>query len=116
MIGKANSHRAIVHALGGIEDHIHLVVSIPPTISIADFVKHIKGSSAHHINCGPRRFGLMFRWQRGYGVFSLGAKQLPAAVAYARNQKVHHRSGTLIEALEEISWDEDGAMLNTQSA
>ena len=44
IIAKADAHRCIVHAIGGMEEHIHLVVSIPPVLSIADFVKQIKGS------------------------------------------------------------------------
>jgi putative transposase len=50
IIGKADALSCIVHAIGGMEDHIHLVVSIPPTLSIADFVKKIKGSSSYHWN------------------------------------------------------------------
>jgi putative transposase len=44
LIGKANSLDCIIHAIGGIEDHIHLVVSIPPKLSIAEFVKTLKGN------------------------------------------------------------------------
>ncbi|NEQ25083.1 MAG: IS200/IS605 family transposase, partial [Microcoleus sp. SIO2G3] len=43
IIGKADSLNSIIHAIGGIEDHIHLITSIPPSLSIADFVKNIKG-------------------------------------------------------------------------
>ncbi|WP_372743784.1 IS200/IS605 family transposase [Nostoc sp. C052] len=50
IIDKSNSLNCRLHAIGGIEDHIHLVVSIPPTIAIAEFVKKIKGSSSHHFN------------------------------------------------------------------
>src|SRR5215211_3125135 len=52
IVGKSNALESITHAIGGVQDHIHLVVSIPPKLSIADFVKGIKGSSAHHLNHG----------------------------------------------------------------
>jgi putative transposase len=86
------------HTIGGIEDHIHLVVSIPPSLSIADFVKRIKGSSSHHINKAfPQQ---KFAWQNEYGVFSLGGKQLETAIVYVRNQKEHHQERSLIHGLE----------------
>jgi REP element-mobilizing transposase RayT len=110
IIGKADSLGCILHAIGGIENHIHLVVSIPPSLSIADFVKNIKGSSAHHLNHGLPNSCSPFSWQRGYGVFSLGSKQLAQAVDYVNNQKAHHLQGTAISSLERDS-DEDDAPL-----
>ncbi|MBD1904392.1 IS200/IS605 family transposase [Funiculus sociatus GB2-A5] len=107
ILGKADALACIVHAIGGVEDHIHLVVSIPPTLSIADFVKNIKGSSAHYLNhalsAAPNKFG----WQEGYGVFSLGSKQLDQAVAYVQNQKAHHLNGTTVTSLEEYNHQDD---------
>jgi putative transposase len=102
IIGKADALSCIVHAIGGIEDHIHLVVSIPPTLAIADFVKTIKGSSAHHLNHTFSASSNKFGWQEGYGVFSLGSKQLEQAVNYVENQKTHHLNGTAIASLEEV--------------
>jgi REP element-mobilizing transposase RayT len=110
IIGKADTLGCIVHAIGGIENHIHLVASIPPSLSIADFVKNIKGSSAHHLNYGLPNSCSSFNWQRGYGVFSLGGKQLAQAVDYVKNQKAHHLQGTTISALEQDS-QEDNALL-----
>lgn len=108
IIGKADTLGCITHAIGGIEDHIHLTSSIPPKLSIADFVQHLKGSSAYHLNHGDFRTMSHFQWQRGYGVFSLGNKQLPEAIAYVVNQKNHHRQGTTIPALERCDQEDDG--------
>ena len=101
IIGKADALGCIVHAIGGIEDHIHLVVSIPPTFSIADFVKNIKGSSSHYLNQFLSANSNKFCWQEGYGVFSLGSKQLEQAVDYVKNQKAHHLNGTTFTSLEQ---------------
>jgi len=95
---KAQSLECPVHEIGGVEDHIHLVVSIPPKLAIAQFVKRIKGSSSHHIN--HTFLNQTFAWQREYGVFLLGGKQLPDAIAYVQNQKQHHATRTLIRSLE----------------
>ncbi|OCR02663.1 transposase [Oscillatoriales cyanobacterium USR001] len=101
IINKADILNSITHAIGGTENHIHLVASIPPTLSIADFVKNIKGSSAHYFNKNwqnPNKFG----WQEGYGIFSLGQKQIDEAVAYVLNQKIHHSQGSVNRYLEQI--------------
>lgn len=110
VIGKAHALDCIVHAIGGMEDHIHLVASVPPKLSIADFVKGIKGSSAHHVNHLPAST-LKFGWQRGYGVFSLGSKQLEQAIEYVRNQKIHHQQKTTLAILEQDNHEDDGPAL-----
>lgn len=107
IIGKADALRCIVHAIGGVEDHIHLVVSIPPNLSIADFVKNIKGSSAHYFNQNLSADSNKFGWQEGYGVFSLGGKQLDQAIDYVSNQKAHHFNGTAKKYLEQMTNQDD---------
>lgn len=107
---KINSLRCIPHAIGGIEDHIHIVVSIPPKLSIAEFVKHVKGSSSHHMNKQKP-----FQWQRSYGVFSLGSKQLDTAIEYVSHQKERHERGDIINALETLE-DEPKQLDNNQPA
>jgi putative transposase len=95
---KANILESPIHAIGGMSDHLHLVVSIPPKLSIAEFVKSIKGSSSRYMNefAGPHNFA----WQREYAVFSLGSQQLEKAVKYVDGQKAHHRDRTFIRMLE----------------
>ena len=100
ILGKAHTLGGVAHAIGGMEDHIHLIVSIPPKISIADFVQRIKGSSSHYLNHLQIELPFEFGWQRGYGVMSMGRKQIDTAVAYVRNQKTHHEQNDVIPALE----------------
>jgi putative transposase len=95
---KLKSLNCPFHAIGGIADHLHLIISIPPSLSIADVVMRIKGSSSHHIN--SKYPNQSFAWQREYGVFSLGGKQLETAIAYVNYQKKHHAEQTLITSLE----------------
>ena len=96
--GKADAIGCIVQAIGGINDHIHLVISIPPTLSVADSVKQLKGSSAYHLN--HSQTGEWFGWQRGYGVLTVGSRQCDRAIAYVLNQKEHHQEKSTIAALE----------------
>ncbi len=108
IIGKADALECITHAINGMEDHLHLVVSIPPKLSVADFVQNIKGSSSYHINHDISPANPAFAWQRGYGIFTLGGRQLDDAIAYVVNQKTHHRLSTTVAALERCDEVEDG--------
>lgn len=102
MTSKAVELGAIVHAVGGIEDHVHLAVSVPPKISLSEFVRQIKGKSSHFVNHEIKQ-GYFFQWQSEYGVVSFGGKNLLMVVSYVLNQREHHRNKTLYEYLEQIS-------------
>jgi len=88
----------VCHQIGLVQNHIHLAVSVPPVISLAYFVKSIKGNSAHLIN--KTFLNQYFNWQNGYGVMSFDEKLLPVVKRYIANQKQHHKNNTLIDILE----------------
>jgi REP element-mobilizing transposase RayT len=92
-------------ALNMVEDHLHLLASIPPKISISEFVHKIKGSSSHHINKMQNKTS--FYWQSGYGVLSLSEKGISFVKQYIDNQKEKHRNNELLDILEFIPEDED---------
>jgi putative transposase len=87
------------HAIGGIEDHVHLVVSVSPTLLISDWIGQMKGSSSHYINHRIANRHLL-DWQTGYGVVSFGTGDLPWVISYVQNQLQHHAKGTTQERLE----------------
>lgn len=91
----------IVHEVGGVEDHVHMAVSVPPSLLISEWIGELKGASAHYINSEIANRKLL-AWQAGYGVVSFGTKDLPWVAAYIRNQKEHHARGTTHERLERI--------------
>ncbi len=101
-----------VHAAGNVEDHVHIVVSIPPRLSVAECVRQIKGASSFAINHMPRGNG-KFEWQAGYGALSVDERSLPAVMAYASNQKEHHRMNRCMEIYEKSN-DEEGASVEEQ--
>ena len=91
----------VVHEINGMPDHVHLAVSIPPTVPISDWIGKLNGASAHYINheiCNQK----VLAWQSGYGVVSFGTKDLPWVVAYIRNQQSHHAAGTVHDRLERV--------------
>ncbi len=103
LYGKASELGLKVHAAGNVENHVHVVVSIPPTLAVADCVRQIKGASAYAINHTLHKHGT-FKWQAGYGALSFGERSLERVMAYAAGQKEHHQQRTtlaLYERLEE---------------
>jgi putative transposase len=82
---KNNGGRLII--VGGVRDHIHLLVSIG-RIDISKLIGDIKRESSKWMKTNGIRG---FYWQRGYGAFSVGQSQVPAVSKYIRNQKVHHK-------------------------
>ena len=102
-----NTPGVFVHEIGGIETHVHVVITVAPTILISDLVGQLKGASSHETNRqfpGPK----VLQWQDGYGVVGFGTKDLDWAVNYVRNQREHHAKGTVHDRLERITPDDAG--------
>ena len=90
LVNKGRELGIITYAINGWVDHVHLVVSIPPKLSVAAAVKRLKGASSHYVKQILRPADVSFAWQRGYGCFTLGERQRAIAEAYVREQKQHH--------------------------
>ncbi len=89
-----------IHAIGGIENHIHIAVSVPPTIQPAEWIGQLKGASSYFINQSANQ--KLLEWQNGYGIVSFGTKDLKWVVKYILNQKEHHKTGKTFARLEKI--------------
>ena len=76
--------------IGGIEDHVHALVSMSPNQSPSDLMFHVKRSSSLWINESRLVIG-KFSWQEGFGAFSYGKSQIPDVVKYIQNQEPHHK-------------------------
>ena len=104
----ASKKGCVVVALNGIEDHVHLLLQVPPTCcSVAELVKHLKGVSSHFVNDTLQPSSL-FKWQASYSVFSVSRWDVDKVRAYVENQKEHHRRGTAKPQLEFPSAQADG--------
>jgi putative transposase len=99
--GKATALECIPHAIGGMSDHVHVAISIPPKLAVAKTLGQLKGSSSHHIN--EKYAGGSFAWQAEYGVVSFSETALASIVEYVKNQKAHHAQNTIKETLENLS-------------
>ncbi|GGE12064.1 IS200/IS605 family transposase [Psychroflexus salis] len=109
--GIVNAKQQKVYAIGGVADHIHILVSIKPNISISELVRSIKANSSKWINEKGLVLG-KFQWQGGFGAFSYAQSQLDTVIKYINNQEKHHKVKTFkdeyTEFLEkfEIDYDE----------
>ncbi|HEX8691905.1 MAG TPA: IS200/IS605 family transposase [Longimicrobium sp.] len=88
---------ADVLAIGGIEDHVHVLLRFRPTHSISHLVGRMKGASSRVVEQASRE---PFKWQGAYGAFTVSKRGVPVVRDYVLNQTEHHRSGVLIHALE----------------
>lgn len=88
--GIARQHHMVERSVGGVTDHVHMLVSLPSTMSIAKAMQVIKGNSSKWISetfPGMRDFA----WQGGYGAFSVGVSGIAATTEYINKQEEHHR-------------------------
>jgi putative transposase len=85
-IARKNGFKALV--VGGTEDHLHVLLSLPAAIPLAKAVQALKGASSHWMN---ETFHNRFAWQEGYGAFTVSISQKSATISYIQGQAEHHR-------------------------
>jgi putative transposase len=110
LTSKAVGLKGMVYALGGTDDHVHMVVAIPPASAVAKFIGQIKGVASTKFNKSGIS-NVRFAWQDEYGAFLFDAKRLPNYVAYVKRQKEHHRQNTIIPILERTASESIGPRL-----
>ncbi len=87
--------------VGGVADHVHIVTTLPRTLSQAQLIEQIKKTSSKWIKAvDPRYRG--FSWQRRYGAFSVSPSQLDAVLRYIKEQPEHHRNRTFQEEYRDL--------------
>lgn len=77
--------------IGGVEDHLHLLVNLSPSKAVSDVLRDIKANSAKWVNEEHLTPG-KFEWQKGYGAFTVSYSNIETVQVYIRNQQEHHRS------------------------
>lgn len=86
-------------AINGVEDHVHLLIGFHPDILLSALIGDIKSNSSRWIN----QKGLSertFRWQRGYGAFTVSKSGIPGVARYIEKQEEHHRAKSFLEEYE----------------
>ena len=111
-IARENGIHAL--AIGGVADHVHMLISLPATMPLAKAMQLLKGNSSKWIH---ETFSSLrdFAWQEGYGAFSIGVSAIDDTRAYIRQQEEHHRTRTyreeVIAILERHGFDSSEEML-----
>ncbi len=85
--------------VGGMEDHVHVLLSIPSTLSVAKSIQLLKGNSSKWIHDSFKE-RWEFEWQEGYGAFSIGISGVEETTKYIRGQAEHDRKMTFREEIE----------------
>jgi putative transposase len=96
-------------AINGTADHVHLLLSLPPILSIADAIRVVKANSSKWLH---QKHHASFAWQNGYGAFSVSFSAATKTIEYINRQEEHHRRVTFQEELlaflkkHQIDYDE----------
>jgi putative transposase len=99
--GIARENGISATAVGGTADHVHLLISLPRTISIAKAIQLLKSGSSKWIHDNfPESKN--FAWQEGYGAFSIGVSQIPTTVRYIQSQDEHHKRVSFADELKKF--------------
>ncbi|HGE72440.1 TPA: IS200/IS605 family transposase [Candidatus Poribacteria bacterium] len=99
--GIIQSKKQKVIVIGGMPDHIHILIGIKPDIALSDLVRDVKSNSSKFIN--EKRWVIgKFSWQEGFGAFSYSQSQLDSVASYIKNQEKHHSKKTFREEYLEL--------------
>ena len=82
--------------VGGMTDHVHILTSLPKSMSLVDFVRIVKGDSSKWMKSIDPHY-TAFAWQEGYGAFSVSSSLIDKTVAYIRGQPEHHQKRSFQE-------------------
>ena len=92
--------KCVALAAGGMEDHVHALVGLHPSVAVAKLVRELKASSAGFVH---RAFGQpQFEWQTGYGAFTLRETEVELVRRYILDQRRHHTEGSTV-----LDWELD---------
>ena len=93
-IARSNGMKAL--KVGGYDDHIHILLALPATISVSKAVQLLKGASSRWMHESDTDM-LAFAWQDGYGAFTLGLSQIADTIRYIEGQREHYRTKSFQE-------------------
>ena len=112
ILAKTRELRCVPIAIGGMADHVHLLVRWSPTVSVAEFIGEVKGASSHFVGHQLLPAGF-FKWQGAYGAFTVSRDQMEHVRHYIEHQKEHHATQMVIVAWEQtMSERSDSAVPN----
>lgn len=88
--GILNNNHCHLYRLNGVEDHLHIITHLHPSVALAELVKDIKLASSGYIKSN-KLFKNFMGWQNGYGAFTYSIKEKERLIDYVKNQEEHHK-------------------------
>ena len=95
------NNNCFLYKIGGIEDHIHIVCDLHPSVALANLIKDIKLASSDKIK-QDNIFPAFNGWQDGYGAFTYSIKEKERLINYVKNQKQHHKKISFEEEYKQL--------------
>jgi putative transposase len=99
--GIINGHKCHLYRINGVEDHIHIVSDLHPSVCLADYVKSIKVASSIWLK-ESGKFPIFTSWQEGSGTFTYSKEDRDSVINYVKNQKDHHKIETFLDEYKRI--------------
>ena len=99
IFGFCQQHQCFLYRVNGMPDHIHILVSLHPTISVASFVHDLKIATNNFMKANKEHFPDFVGWERGYCALTYSESDKNRIVRYIKNQKEHHRKRKVREEL-----------------
>lgn len=111
--GVARNLEIVPIMIGGVADHVHTFVEMPPTLCVSTAIMKLKANTSKWLNEQPE-FDGRFAWQEGYGAFTLGESQVAQTIRYIERQAEHHKKRSFQDELKAFAkrhgliWQGDG--------
>lgn len=112
MFGIARNRNVVVYRIGGMPDHVHLLVGLPSDLSVAKFVQELKSVTSTWLKANPK-FPSFDHWGKEYAAFTYSAKERDVVINYIKGQKEHHRTLSFAEEYRQLI-EESGIAINEQ--
>jgi len=101
MGGTIRSKNGHLIQIGGIEDHVHLLVNLPVSTAVSDSIRDLKANSSRWVNDNSHTT-VPFQWQKGYGAFTVSYSQVDVVRRCIQDQRAHHHKKTFREEYIEL--------------
>ncbi len=101
MWGTLRNHKCHLYRINGVEDHLHILTHMHPTIALSDLIKDLKISSSKFIKKN-KIFPDFDAWQQGYGAFTYSIESKDRLIEYIKNQEAHHSKITYIDEFRKL--------------
>lgn len=107
ILGFVKNQKGTLYRIGGMPDHIHMLVSIPPTIALSEYMRQLKLATGKWLKENPN-FPIFDGWGQSFAAFTYSKEDVPVIRQYIINQKEHHKRVSFAEEYRKFILDNGG--------